>query len=197
MLGIMGRSYASWAAELRACEPADLARAQRRSAGTGADVAKRTAVVSFEGRLLPHMAECTLRGCGSGCCNECSFEWVVALNARCPTQELRVWLRGSPGPLSGAGRDCAVRGYDAEADTVIVTGTIGDPGDIVVEADLCRLPAELQIAGQRLTDADHARLTAPRSRHRRGGDAPKCPAAPAPQARLRSSSGTPAIPAGR
>jgi len=177
MLAIGDGDYTSWIAKVRECSPAEVARAMPQLPGAEADLAKRQPTVSIEGRLLPDMPECTLMDCGPGaCCNSCSFEWVVVPRRDCPGRKLRVRLPGSWSPLAGGGRDCAAHGFGKEADWVIVAGRIGGAGDIVIEADFCRLPTLATVERKdQLTTADYERLTARPAKRSKGRDLSNCP----------------------
>jgi hypothetical protein len=183
MLDVFGRSYESWAAELRACTAGDMARAKERLPRDVLRDGGRKIVVSIKGRLLPGTPDINPIGCdGSPCCNGGPFDWLLVLTQDCPTsRRLKVWPRGAPRPLSGGGMDCVVQGFGADADRVIVTGTLGGDGDMVAEAELCRVPAELMLASQQLAHADYARLAAPPpGRRGPGTGAQPCPP-PAPR----------------
>jgi len=183
MLAVGDLGYDAWIAKLRACTLAEVGGAKPHLPGTRAELERKPAV-SIEGRLLPKNVECTLMGCTPGpCCNGCGFEWVVVPRRDCPGRGVRIRLPGSPFPLLGGGRDCAVSGFAAEADWVIVSGRIGGKGDIVVDADLCRLPSPAALETRdRLSDDDYERLTSPqtKARSRKAKDELNCPSLPAP-----------------
>jgi hypothetical protein len=158
LMSIGDAGYESWISRVRECTAADVAGAKPQLLGAQAELAKRKPTVSIAGRLVPARPDCTLIDCGDGCCNQCTVDWVV-VPRRCPRRTVKVSLRGSAGSLSGCAMDCAVRGYGQEADWVIVSGTIGDPGDVVLDAELCRLRSSAELETKDLlTDADHQRL---------------------------------------
>ena len=74
--------------------------------------------------------------------------------------------------------DCAVFGYLQDAEWVIVTGRIDGQGDIVVDADLCRLGSLIERNDQ-LSDADYERLGSPATKRRKADNPPNYPPPPA------------------
>ena len=176
-LGIAGVTYESWISRVRDCTPADAVRALPQLPGTDADLAKRTPTVSIVGRLVPSQAECTLMDCGPGaCCNACGFEWVVVPQRDCPGRTLRIHLPDVDESLRGGGMDCALDAHKQHADWVVVTGRIGGAGDVVMDADFCRVRSLAMIeAKDQLTDAEHERLTSPATKRHPAPDAPRCP----------------------
>jgi hypothetical protein len=174
MMSIGDVGYETWSAQVRECTAADAARAQPHLPGPQAELARRKPAVSIVGRLVPIGGDCTLMDCGPGaCCNQCDFRWVV-VPRDCPGRTLGVSPRESPTSMQGCGMDCALNGYAREADWVIVSGRIGGTGDVVVDADFCRLRSLAMIeAKNQLTDADLERLTSPASK--RPSDDARCP----------------------
>jgi hypothetical protein len=156
MMSIADAGYESWIAGVRECTAEDEARSKPLHSGSQAELAKRQPAVSLEGRLVPANADCTLMECGDGCCNQCTVDWVLVPRRPYPGRTLRINLRGTAVSLAGCAMDCAVRGYGQEADWVIVSGQIGGKGDVVLDAELCRLRSATRDA---LTDAEYKRLT--------------------------------------
>jgi hypothetical protein len=174
MLGIANTPYETWIAQVRACTPAEMGRAKPQLPGTREQRAKQQPAVSIEGRLMPTAPDCNLIECGgevdgvyrsSPCCNICGFEWVV-IPRRCPAHPLHVGLQGG-------GMDCAALGFGPDADWVIVTGRIGGQGDVVVDADLCKLSSPQK---DQLRDDELERLASPASARGEGTSKLDCPA---------------------
>ena len=184
MMAVGDAAYEAWIAKVRACTPADAARAKPYLPGLQADLAKRRPAVSILGRLVPINPDCLLIGCDAQppCCNGCTVEWVVAPRRDCPGRKLRIRLAGSPSALTGGGMDCAVFGYAQDADWVIVAGRIDGPGNIVVDADLCRPSSKMVEGEDQLSNADYERLASPATKRRMADDDANCAPSPAPQA---------------
>lgn len=155
--------YQAWVRSLPACAPSAMVAARRPLPDDVEALARTKRAVVVRARLVPGLEDCTLMGCDSGCCNGCSFDWVVVPRKECPGWTFGVRHAGRNDRFRGGGLECEVSRFGALAAEVIVTGRLETSADrffagVIVAAEICRVDAG---DPKRLTDADYARLMSP------------------------------------
>jgi hypothetical protein len=131
------RRQGAWLDALPTCRRDEVAAASRASP---APASGKHHEVRVRGRLTPTASHCTMMQCwpAGACCNSCGWAWAVApLEGKA---SLRVQRSGAPEPLAGDGLDCVMNHLPSP--DVVVAGRLASSGDLVTEAQLCRVAGD-------------------------------------------------------